>query len=316
MKKITKIIKILLIGLGLVILGIVLLYGHRDIPFNELREKYAPPPSSFVLIEGMNVHYRDEGPVSDSLPIVLIHGTGASLHTFDAWADQLKTDRRVLRMDLPAYGLTGPFPDRTYSIDHYVSFVKAFLDKKNISSCVLAGNSLGGQISWSFTVQHPTMVDRLILIDAAGYPTKAGSEPLAFQMAKIPVIKNIFTFITPRFVAQSSIENVYADKSKITEELVDRYFELTLREGNRQAFVDRFTIKKSTNSFQKIQTIEHPTLILWGDQDQLIPIENAYRFQNDLPNDTLVILKDVGHVPMEEQPKESLEVVVEFMKKE
>ena len=266
-------------------------------------------------MDGMDVHFRDEGHPSDSVPIVLIHGTGSSLHTFDDWTATLSQDYRVIRMDLPAYGLTGPFPNRDYSIDHYVEFVKNFLEQMDVNQCVLGGNSLGGQIAWRFAVAYPEMVEKLILIDAAGYPFKAKSIPIAFKVARMPIIKNMFTFITPKSIARSSVENVYADKSKVSDELADRYFELTLRPGNRQAFIDRLSSAIDPDPYRKIPNITQPTLVLWGDEDLLIPVEFAKRFHQDLPNDTLVILQNAGHVPMEEVPERSLEPVLSFLRK-
>ena len=99
----------------------------------------------------------------------------------------------------------------------------------------------------------------------------------------------------------------------MTDELVDRYFELTLRPGNRQAFVDRLSIKADTTAYHGISQIDQKTLVLWGDQDLLIPVENAYRFHQDLPDATLAILKDSGHVPMEEDPEESVDIVLSFL---
>ena len=310
----TKIIKITLLGIGVLIMFIALFFGYQDILLEDLKAKYASIPSSFISVDGMNVHYRDEGEATDSVPIVLIHGTGSSLHTYNDWTTKLIVDHRIVRMDLPGYGLTGPFPHRNYSIDNYVIFLKHFLTSLGIKSCVLAGNSLGGRLAWNFTIEYPDMVEELILIDAAGYPSEAKSTPIAFTIAQTPVINNIFTFITPRSVAKASVENVYEDKTKVTKELVDRYFELTLREGNRQAFVDRFRIKPDTSSHKKIKLIEQRTLVLWGEQDMLIPPKMAYRFHNDLGNDTLVILKDVGHIPMEESPDQSLKPVIAFLK--
>jgi pimeloyl-ACP methyl ester carboxylesterase len=315
MKRIfTKIIKLILLGIGFLILLIVLFFGYQDISLEDLKAKYAPVPSSFISVDGMDVHFRDEGDATDSIPIVLIHGTGSSLHTYNDWTSKLIMDHRVVRMDLPGYGLTGPFPHRDYSIDNYVLFLKHFLETLGIKSCVLAGNSLGGRLAWNFTAEYPNMVEKLILIDASGYPSKAKSTPLAFKIAQTPIIKNIFTFITPRFIAKASVENVYEDKTKVTKKLVDRYFELTLREGNRQAFIDRFRIPSDTNSHKKIKLIAQRTLILWGEQDKLIPLKMAYQFHNDLANDTLVILKDVGHIPMEESPVQSLAPVIAFLK--
>lgn len=314
MKMVFRIIKVVGIVLVVVLLLVTLIFGHRDLSMETLKSKYAPAPSQFVEVAGMQVHYRDQGNPSDSLPLVLIHGTGASLHTFEAWTGELKKDRRVIRLDLPGYGLTGPFPDQNYALEHYVHFLHEFLKSIGIKRCILGGNSLGGQIAWQYTLAHSNQVDKLILIDAAGYPFSSQSVPLAFRMARTPILKELFTVITPRSVVQSSVENVYGDASKVTQELVDRYFDLSLRPGNRRAFIDRFAAKSDTTSYLKIPEITIPTLILWGQQDRLIPVENAYRFHRDLPNDTLVILNQSGHVPMEEHPEESLSAVFEFIR--
>ena len=314
MNYLTKILKIILSLIVLLIVAIILMFGHRDIPLDDLKIKYANSNSSFVAVNKMDVHFRDEGVQTDTIPIVLIHGTGASLHTFNAWSDRLKKSHRVIRMDLPAYGLTGPFPDENYTMANYTAFLKDFLIALNIKQCVLAGNSFGGAIAWNFTLEQPSMVTKLILIDASGYPIASKSVPIAFSLAKIPVINKLLSFITPRFLVRASVENVYFDSSKVTDLVVERYFNLTLRAGNRKAFVDRLKTPKDTSTYNNIKYIQQPTLILWGSQDLLIPVENAYKFQEDLPNNTLVILENTGHTPMEESPLESLAPVLNFLK--
>ena len=133
-----------------------------DIPVEELKKTYADGTSRFVPVGGMDVHYRDEG---RGFPLVLIHGTAASLHTWDGWATALSGDFRVIRMDLPAFGLTGPAPDRDYRIGAYVRFIDDFLDTIGVTRCHLAGNSLGGLIAWNYALAHPAKVDRMILVD-------------------------------------------------------------------------------------------------------------------------------------------------------
>lgn len=293
---------------------ICICFGYSDLDLNYLKTKYAQPPSSIISVMDMDVHFRDEGYPQDSLPIVLIHGTGSSLHTFDGWVDDLKKERRIIRMDLPGFGLTGPFPDQDYTMTHYVDFIYQFLNQLNIEKCILGGNSLGGQIAWNYAVAYPSDISKLILIDAAGYPLESEKVPVAFAIARMPVLNKALTFITPKFMARSSVESVYADKSKVTDQLVDRYFELTLREGNRQGLVDRMTSEMKGNQIELIKTIKAPTLILWGADDLLATTKSAYRFQADLPNDTLVIMSNVGHVPMEESPNESLAIVQAFLK--
>lgn len=313
MKLLIKALKVSAVLITVILFAIILLFGHSDIPLNELKASYANAESEFLPLNSMEVHYRDEGNPADSIPIVLIHGTASSLHTFDAWTKNLKKTNRVIRLDLPAFGLTGPFADRDYSMGHYSAFLKDFLNLKGIKQCILAGNSLGGQIAWNFTLEQPQMVQKLILIDAAGYPSKAKSVPIAFKLGQTPVFKNILTYITPRSIVKSSIENVYHDTSKVTDSLIDRYFELTLREGNRQAFVDRLNMEGSASRYAEIKNIQQPTLILWGAEDLLIPKENALRFQSDLQNSTLVIMENTGHTPMEESPSESLSILTEFL---
>jgi pimeloyl-ACP methyl ester carboxylesterase len=316
MKRILRFLKIIGYIILIFLIIISVLFGYRDIPINDLKEKYAQKPSSFTNIKGIDVHFRDEGEKINTIPIILIHGTGSSLHTFDDWVKKLKLKYRIIRMDLPGYGLSGSFPEGNYTIDNYIRFIKMFLDELGVEKCIVGGNSLGGHIAWRFTLENNKMVEKLLLIDASGYPMKSKSTPLAFKIAETPILKNIFTYITPKFVARSSVENVYFDKNKVTDELANRYFELTLRKGNRQAFIDRLSIKTSSEYYKKIPNIKQPTLVLWGNEDLLIPLENAKRFQKDLPNNNLVILKNTGHVPMEENPIISLEVFEQFLNQE
>ena len=167
MNYLIKILKIILSLTALLIVAFIIIFSHRDIPLDDLKIKYANSNSSFVAVNKMDVHFRDEGVKTDTIPIVLIHGTGASLHTFNSWSDRLKKSNRIIRVDLPAYGLTGPFPDENYTMGNYTAFLKDFLIALNIKQCVLAGNSLGGAIAWNFTLEQPSMVTKLILINAS-----------------------------------------------------------------------------------------------------------------------------------------------------
>ncbi|CAH0995806.1 hypothetical protein EMA8858_01933 [Emticicia aquatica] len=318
MKTLTKILKYILLFFIIIIVGSTTFYWENDIPLDVLIKKYTDKESEFVTINGLQVHYRDEGDPNDSIPLVLLHGTGASLHTWDGWVSALKTDKRVIRLDLPAYGLTGPNPAGDYSQQYYATFVNDFLTKIGVKRCIIGGNSLGGSISWNFAVKYPEKVSKMILVDAGGYAMKSKSVPIAFQLAGLPVIKNLFKYVTPRSIIQKSVENVYSDKSKVSEKLVDRYFELSLREGNRQAFIDRMSAFRakgleSDNSL-KIKSLQIPTLIIWGENDFLIPLDVAQKFHTDLPNDTLVIFKNLGHTPMEEDAESTVAVVKTFLK--
>ncbi len=308
---------------GLLATGVILVMVmniRADKSLAELKAAYATSASQFMPINGMPVHYRDEGPRQDSIPIVLLHGTGASLLTWNVWADTLTQHRRVIRLDLPAYGLTGPHrgnsrQDTTavYSGAYYVAFLHDFLSRLGVTHCDVVGNSLGGMIAWRYALSYPAAVRRLVLIDAAGYPSQSTSVPLAFRLARVPVVNQLLSYVTPRSVIEQSLRNVYADPDRVTNALVDQYMDMVLRAGNRQAFVDRLQNQAPDSAYRQIPRINQRTLILWGQQDRLIPVGNARRFQQDLPNDTLVIMPNAGHVPMEELPRQSIQIVQPFL---
>ncbi len=312
-----KVFKYLFIGLIACVLVLIVWAWRNNLSLEYLKAKYANSDSQFIQIAGSNVHFKDVGFRNDSLPLVLIHGTGASLHTWEGWTKALINEKRIVTFDLPAYGLTGPNSKEDYSVELYVKVVDSLLLKLGIKKCIIGGNSLGGFVSWNYAIKYPSKVNKLILVDAAGYKLTSKSVPIAFKMAQWPFINSAFLYITPRIVIEKSIKNVYYDENKVTDELIDRYFELSLREGNRKAFITRMTKNKafSENISDLVKTIPIPTLVLWGENDKLITLKSAYKFHEDLPNDTLVILPRLGHTPMEEDPIATVNVVKDFLKK-
>ena len=278
-----------------------------------LAPRWATPPSTFLDAAGLQVHLRDEGPRDDPTPILLLHGTGASLHTWDGWARRLTRDRRVVRFDLPGFGLTGPTPDGVYTIERYVETVIAVADELGIERFVLAGNSLGGYAAWATAVLHPDRVERLILVDAAGYPFQSQSVPLAFRIARMPVLGRMLGQVLPRSVVERSVRDVYGDPSKVTPALVDRYFDLATRGGNRAALVARFEQTQPGQLAGRVPELRLPTLILWGRKDRLIPLENGERFTREIPGSRLIVFDDLGHVPQEEDPDGTVAPVLQFL---
>lgn len=285
-----------------------------DIPLAQLTERWAPAPSEFIEIDGMQVHIRDQGPQTDATPVLLIHGTSASLHTWDGWTDGLTADRRVIRFDLPAFGLTGPAPDNDYSAERYAEFVLKVMDARGVERAVLAGNSLGGQIAMETALLAPQRVAALVLVDPAGYPFEPESMPLGFRLAQIPAMAPLMDRLLPRSMIESSVRDVYGDPSLISDDLVDRYYQLTLREGNRRALVQRFSqMTFRENARERARTLSMPTLLIWGDQDRLIPPSIGELMDQDIPDSDLVLFAGVGHVPHEEAPEQTLVAVRAFL---
>jgi len=283
-----------------------------DRPVDSLKARWAQPPSTFVSVQGMNVHLRDEGP-RDAQTIVLLHGTSASLHTWEGWTHALSAKYRVVRLDLPGFGLTGPHPEGRYDGATYVAFMRALFDKLALDNVVLAGNSFGGYVAWQ-TALADIRVQRLVLVDAGGYPNPDAKMPLGFRLAKTPVINKLVAYSLPRSLIEKSLRNVYGDPSKVTPELIDLYYDLARREGNRVALVKRFEQAKYASS-DDIKKLKIPTLILWGELDRLIPPSHAASFQRDIANSQLVLFPTLGHVPHEEDPQATVTPVLSFLTK-
>ncbi len=288
-----------------------------DRPVQTLVARWAPPPSDFIDVRGQIVHLRDEGPRTDTSPIVLLHGTGASLHTWEGWVRTLKKTRRVITFDLPGFGLTGPFTGQyaadDYRGDTYARFVLDVLDALKVDSAVIGGNSLGGEVAWRAATLAPSRFTRLLLVDASGHDFMPGSVPLGFRIARIPLANRIGEHLLPRVLVAASVANVYGDDSRITDALVDRYYELTLREGNRRAIGLRAQQLEPGAAVERLKTITMPTLVLWGGADRLIPAATAQRFAADIRAARVVVIDGLGHVPQEEDPVRSLVPVLDFL---
>ncbi len=275
---------------------------RRDVPVEKLKKKFTNKNSKFINIDGMDVHYTDEG---QGVPLVLLHGISASLNTWDGWEERLNGDFRIIRLDLPAFGLTGPNPNNDYSIDFYVNFIKSFLEKLNVESCFMAGSSLGGYITWNFAATYPEMIKKMILLDAAGYPFIPETTPFIFKMAQSRIAP-YFKIFTTRYLVGKIINEVYGDCSKVTAEVVDRYYYYTLREGNREAFLSVVS-KFDFSQYDKLKTLKTPALIMWGEKDTWVKPELGTRFNDDLEHSELIMYPGVGHIPMEEIPEQTAE---------
>jgi pimeloyl-ACP methyl ester carboxylesterase len=270
-----------------------------DIPLETLLPEYGAPPSKFVEIEGMRIHYRDEGA---GQPLVLLHGFGSSLYTWDGWVRQLAGTRRVIRLDLPGFGLTGPAPDGDYTAERYVRVVAALLDRLGVERTDIAGNSMGGRTALMFALAHPERVRKLILVDAGGFAPMP--PPVLFRVAQTPILGPfLLLHVTPRFVVRRNLETVYGDPSRLTNAVVDRYWVMGRRAGNRGAMLARITGPPDPNLAGRLGELKLPVLIQWGKLDQWIPLSDAHGFQRGIAGAELRVYPGAGHVPMEELPE-------------
>ncbi len=270
-----------------------------DIPLEALLPEYGAAPSQFVEIEGMQIHYRDEGA---GPPLVLLHGFGSSLYTWDGWVRQFAGTRRLIRFDLPGFGLTGPAPDGDYRAERYVRVVAALLDSLGVKRTDIAGNSMGGRTALMFALAHPERVRKVILVDAGGFAPMP--PPPLFRLAQTPILGPfLILHVTPRFVVRRNLEGVYGDPSRLTDAVVDRYWAMVRRAGNRGAMLARITGPPDPNLADRLGGLELPVLIQWGELDRWIPLSDAHGFQRGIAGAELRVYPGGGHVSMEELPE-------------
>ena len=293
---------ILLVAIG----GAFLYFRTPDTDPAAMRAKYGAAPSQFVdLGGGLTVHLRDTGP-RDAPVLMLVHGSNADLHTWDDWAARLGQRYRVIRFDLPGHGLTGPSPARQYSAAAFADVVEKVRAKLAVDHLVLAGNSMGGGVAWHYALMYPEHLTGLILVDAAGQPEPGDHQPpLAFRIARTPILRDLTATITPRKLIEDGVKSAFYDPKLATPAMVDRYWELLRYPGNRVATIDRFSGTPDYATPARLATIKTPTLILWGENDRLIPVSSAHWFAANIPGSQLIIYPKTGHVPMEERADQS-----------
>ena len=317
-KKIGKVLGVLLL---LMVLFLASMY-RRDISPEEVNANYLTPESQFIEVGGIQVHVRIIG---DGEPIFLLHGSFASLHTWEQWQQELSPYYQTISLDFPGHGLTGPDSLKRYSTMDYSQLVHALAQKLNLPKYHLAGNSMGGGVALQLASDHPEQVLSLNLIDAAGAaaPQKKPADSSAqkkassggawiFQVARHPIFSKLLLSCTPKFLFALNMKQVYGDDTKVTDEVTTRYYELMLREGNRQATLDRLSMPRKGNGIQ-FERLTMPTLILWGEKDNLISVENARQFNQDIRGSLLEIYPNVGHVPMEEVPGSVSRSILSFV---
>jgi pimeloyl-ACP methyl ester carboxylesterase len=297
--------------LASVLVSMGLLYGlwAPDLTLSELKHRYGSDSLQAVQVDGLTIHYKDTGP-KDAPVVLLLHGFGSSLQTWDVWAAQLETQYRVIRLDLPGFGLTGPSPLHDYSEASDVATLTHFVDKLGVSSFSVIGHSMGGKMAWGLAAAEPDRVKALVLMAPDGFPEAKdiGSKPYA-----MPSIMGVIKFSLPKFLVRKSIEPAFFDANALSDSLVDRYYDMLRAPGVRAAILERSNQTIYTDPVPRLKKITAPTLLVWGEQDQMIPSSNAQSYAQVLSTSKTVLLPKLGHLVQEEQPQIALTHVVEFL---
>jgi len=280
-----------------------------DKRWSVLRHDYLANPADLIDVGGVSLHVREDGPSAAST-LIMLHGFGSSLHTWEAWANALSQDHRVIRLDLPGSGLSPPDPKSDYRDERIIEILLRLMDEKGIAKATLIGNSIGGRIAWRTAAAHPERVDKLVLVAPDGFASPG------FEYGKapsVPIVMSLMRHVLPKSMVRSNLAQSYGDPAALTDATVDRYYDLMLAPGSRQALLERMRQTVLTDPRPALEAIESPVLLVWGEKDALIPLGNAQDYLDHLSDARLVSFPDLGHVPHEEAPEKTLPPVAEFL---
>jgi pimeloyl-ACP methyl ester carboxylesterase len=267
--------------------------------------------------QGLKINYYEAG---QGPPVILVHGFGASAYSWRFLGPALASDHRVFTLDLKGFGMSEKPADGKYAVTDQADLVAAFIRTLDLHDLVVVGHSMGGGVALMtyFKVREdaPARIRKIVLIDSAGYPQKL---PRFIRFARIPLVNTLITrLLPPRCATYLVLKKCYYDAEKITDEQIDVYAYYGTLPGAREVLVE--TAKQLVpDNFDALtaryQTIQVPVLLVWGEDDQVVPISVGKNFQRDIPNSELVILPQCGHMPPEEEAEETARVVKEFLKK-
>lgn len=300
-------------ALVLVVVTLLLLVGawvYRDVPAREVEAKWAQPPSQFVTLDGVRLHYRDEGsgPV-----VVLLHANYASLFMWEPWVAALRDRYRVIRVDLPAHGLTGPEPSGDYTLERIQGLFERFVDERGLDRFTVIGTSIGGTVAMRYTADHPARIERLVLISPGSLEPRVRGRTTP---AELPRVADILGYVLPKSFTRFMLKNDYGDPNRVSEAVVDEWYEMWMREGNRLAMLNLLRQYVSGGVEEKIRAVRAPVLLMWGEKNRRVPLSLAYETRDLLVNSPQVeleVLPGIGHMLVQEAPQESARIIRRYL---
>ncbi len=311
MRWVSRVLKGLLVGVALI--GVLLLIGvaiYRDTPAAEVEAKWAKPPSQFVEIDGVRMHYRDEG---EGPIVILLHANYSSLFMWEPWVAALRDRYRVIRLDLPAHGLTGPEPSGNYTLERIQQLFEKFVDEKGLERFTVVGTSIGGTVAMRYTADHPDRIERLVLISPGSLEPRVRGRTTP---ANVPKAADLLAYILPKSFTRFMLTNDYGDPERVSDAVVDEWYEMWMREGNRLAMLNLLRQYVSGGVEDKIRAVSVPVLLIWGEKNKRVPLALAYETKNLLVNSPevrLEVLPGIGHMLVQEAPEASSQLIRRYL---
>lgn len=300
--------------LGLIaFIALLLLVGaavYRDVPASEVEAKWARPPSKFVVIDGVRLHYRDEG---RGPAVVLLHANYSSLFMWEPWVAKLRDDYRVIRVDLPAHGLTGPEPNGNYTLERIQTLFERFVDERGLGRFTVVGTSIGGTVAMRYTAAHPERIERLVLISPGSLEARVRGRTTP---ANVPRVADLLGYVTPKAFTRFLLTNDYGDPARLSDAVTDEWYDMWMREGNRLAMINLLRQYVSGGVEDKIRAVKVPVLLIWGEKNKRVPPALAYETQKLLENSPevkLEILPGIGHMLVQEAPQQSAQLIRRYL---
>ena len=300
--------------LGLIaFIALLLLVGaavYRDVPASEVEAKWARPPSKFVVIDGVRLHYRDEG---RGPAVVLLHANYSSLFMWEPWVAKLRDDYRVIRVDLPAHGLTGPEPNGNYTLERIQTLFERFVDERGLGRFTVVGTSIGGTVAMRYTAAHPERIERLVLISPGSLEARVRGRTTP---ANVPRVADLLGYVTPKAFTRFLLTNDYGDPARLSDAVTDEWYDMWMREGNRLAMINLLRQYVSGGVEDKIRAVKVPVLLIWGEKNKRVPLALAYETQKLLENSPevkLEILPGIGHMLVQEAPQQSAQLIRRYL---
>ena len=298
------------LGFGAAIVALAL-YGlwTPDLERAELEKRYVASKPQIIEVDGLQVHYKETGP-EGAPALLLLHGFGSSLQAWDDWSVKLEQKYRVIRLDLPGFGLTGASPANDYSEEKDLATLTHFADKLGLEKFSVMGHSMGGKMAWSLAASQPERVQALVLMAPDGFPQ---AKDIGTKPYEVPAVMGLIKYVFPKYLVRKSIEPAFSDAGALNDALVNRYFDMLRAPGVRGAILNRSNQTIYSDPVPRLKAIKAPTLLIWGEQDQMIPSTNAQSYAHVLSNSTTVIVPKLGHLLQEEQPDKGLTAVMQFL---
>lgn len=265
----------------------------------------------------LNLYYETHG---TGTPVIFLHGFGASVFSWRHLVGNLSRDYQLILIDLKGFGKSPKPNDKNYSIQDQAELVYKFIIEHDLNNLVLVGHSYGGGVALYTAIrlseENSTRLSSLVLIDSLAYKQRL---PRFIRLLRTPVLGPLGLHILPSKMNVKSILNLaYYDDKRITKDQIVAYAEPLESPGARKSLL-RIAKQIVPSNIDEIsaryKTLNYPTLILWGRQDKIVPLQVGERLHSDIRNSAFVVIEQCGHIPHEEKPDEAMSVISEFLRK-